>query len=38
MVITSINAHIFNSNSKLFLLQYSVQGYADKSKDIIFVY
>ena len=38
MVITSIVAHIFNSNSKLFLLQYSVQGYADKSKDIIFVY
>ena len=38
MVITSIVAHIFNSNSKLFLLQYSLQGYADKSKDIIFVY
>ena len=37
MVITTIVAHIFNSNSKLFLLRYSVQGYADKSKDVIFV-
>ena len=37
MVITTIVAHILNSNSKLFLLRYSVQGYADKSKDVNFV-
>ena len=37
MVVTSIVADIFNSNSKWFLLRYSVQGYADKSKDVIFV-
>ena len=36
MVIASFVVHIFNSNSNLFL--YSVQSYADESKDVIFIY